>query len=247
MKYMGSKNRIAKHILPIMLYGRKPGQFWVEPFVGGANMIDKVDGNRLGADINEYLISMWRALQEGWMPPDFISEDNWRDIREKMDSHYPKHIISFCRFGCSFGADWNGGYARNVRKDTPNAEVLNSTTKSYCRQSKNNILKQIPSILEVGFLNCSYDELYIPPNSKIYCDPPYEGTTEYKDTFNHSKFWQWCRNKANEGHEIYISEYTAPDDFICLYSAELRNGLNNTKETKKATEKLFTYVPGAQL
>ena len=69
MKYMGSKNRIAKHILPIMLAERKEGQFWVEPFVGGANMIDKVDGNRIGADFNEYLISLWQELQKGWIPP----------------------------------------------------------------------------------------------------------------------------------------------------------------------------------
>lgn len=41
MKYMGSKNRLAKEIMPIMLKER--GQrTWVEPFVGGGNMIDKV-------------------------------------------------------------------------------------------------------------------------------------------------------------------------------------------------------------
>ena len=56
MKYMGSKNRIAKHILPIMLEHRTEGMTWVEPFVGGANMIDKVEGKRIGADINFYLI-----------------------------------------------------------------------------------------------------------------------------------------------------------------------------------------------
>lgn len=41
---MGSKNRIAKHLLPIMLKeAEKHGiTKWVEPFVGGANMIDKV-------------------------------------------------------------------------------------------------------------------------------------------------------------------------------------------------------------
>jgi len=55
MKYMGSKNRIAKYILPLMLKYRKPNQTWVEPFVGGANMIDKVDGKRIGADLNHYL------------------------------------------------------------------------------------------------------------------------------------------------------------------------------------------------
>ena len=59
MKYMGSKNRIAKYLLPIILKDRKEGQWYVEPFVGGANMIDKVDGNRIGADNNEYLIAMW--------------------------------------------------------------------------------------------------------------------------------------------------------------------------------------------
>lgn len=37
MKYMGSKNRIAKHILPIMLAEAEKNNIttWVEPFVGG--------------------------------------------------------------------------------------------------------------------------------------------------------------------------------------------------------------------
>lgn len=35
MKYLGSKARIAKEILPIILKDRKVGQYYVEPFVGG--------------------------------------------------------------------------------------------------------------------------------------------------------------------------------------------------------------------
>lgn len=69
MKYMGSKNRIAKHILPIILQDRKDGQWYVEPFVGGANMIDKVEGNRIGNDIHSYLIALHKAIQLGWKPP----------------------------------------------------------------------------------------------------------------------------------------------------------------------------------
>ena len=38
MKYMGSKARIAKHILPMILKNRKEGQCYVEPFVGAANI-----------------------------------------------------------------------------------------------------------------------------------------------------------------------------------------------------------------
>lgn len=36
MKYMGSKARHAKELLPIILANRKQGQWYVEPFVGGA-------------------------------------------------------------------------------------------------------------------------------------------------------------------------------------------------------------------
>ena len=42
MKYMGSKTRFAKHLLPIILKDRIKGQYYVEPFAGGMNMIDKV-------------------------------------------------------------------------------------------------------------------------------------------------------------------------------------------------------------
>ena len=35
MKYLGSKNKIAKYILPIILKDRTEGQYYVEPFMGG--------------------------------------------------------------------------------------------------------------------------------------------------------------------------------------------------------------------
>ena len=241
MKYMGSKNRIAKYLLPIILKDRKEGQWYVEPFVGGANMIDKVEGNRIGADSNEYLIAMWQELQKGWIPPDFVEEELWKDVKVQMNNKYPKHYIAFVRLGCSFGADWNGGYARNVRKDKPDAEILNSTTKSYCRQSKNNILKQSPLLKGVKFIHSSYQDLEIPPQSIIYCDPPYENTTKYKDGFDHLAFWEWCRNKSKEGHQVFISEYRAPEDFECVWEGIVNNSLNNQSEIKITTEKLFKY------
>lgn len=67
MKYMGSKRRIAKHILPIILKDRKEEQWYVEPFVGGANIIDKVVGNRIGADCNGYLIALLKEMQNDEM------------------------------------------------------------------------------------------------------------------------------------------------------------------------------------
>jgi len=43
---MGSKARFAKEILAIVLKDRKHGQWYVEPFVGGCNIIDKVQNKR---------------------------------------------------------------------------------------------------------------------------------------------------------------------------------------------------------
>lgn len=67
MKYMGSKARISKHIVPILLNHIGPGMDYVEPFVGGANVIDKIpaDIRRIGYDNNPYLIAMFRGVQAG--------------------------------------------------------------------------------------------------------------------------------------------------------------------------------------
>jgi DNA adenine methylase len=83
---MGSKNRIAKHILPIILKDRKENQYYVEPFVGGGNIIDKVDGLRIGAYFNKYvvqeLVSIRDNLEE--LPKDNsdFTEEQYKELRK---------------------------------------------------------------------------------------------------------------------------------------------------------------------
>jgi DNA adenine methylase len=229
MKYMGSKNRIAKHLLPIMLENRN-GRTWVEPFVGGANMIDKVDGERIGADYNEYLITLFKGIQNGFTPPNKVSEDEYKEARL---NRIITPLVSFIGFGCSYSGKWFGGYARgNTNKGQP---------RNYCLESKKNILKQSENLKGVEFIHSSYQDLEIPPNSLIYCDPPYKGTTGYKDKFNHSDFWEWCRTKTKEGHQVFVSEYNAPSDFKSIYSKEVNSSLTKDTGSKKANEQLFVY------
>ena len=68
-----------------MLAERKSDQWWVEPFVGGANMIDKVTGNRLGNDCNRYVIALLKELQKQipFNPP-HISESDYKNIQKKQ-------------------------------------------------------------------------------------------------------------------------------------------------------------------
>ena len=87
MKYMGSKARIAKHILPIILKDRKPDQLYYEPFTGGANLIDKVTGRRIGSDNNIYLISLLNALSNGWEPPREVSKEYFLEVKNNKDKY----------------------------------------------------------------------------------------------------------------------------------------------------------------
>ena len=103
MQYLGSKNKIAKHLLPIILKNRKPEQYYVEPFMGGGNMIDKVDGLRIGNDINYYLIEMWKSLQKGWIPPDVVTEEEYRYYKKCQEIEDPA-MVAFIGFIVSLGA-----------------------------------------------------------------------------------------------------------------------------------------------
>jgi DNA adenine methylase len=229
---MGSKNRISKYILPIMLKYRDNDMVWVEPFVGGANMIDKVKGKRIGSDNNEYLIKALITIRdEPNTIPDLISEDDYQKSKDEM---VVNGITGFIGFSMSFGGKWFGGYRRDIAGTKGNIENM----KTQTRRSKQSAIKQSEKIKGVDFICTDYRELVIPPKSLIYCDPPYENTTKYKNTFNHDNFWEWCRDKGKEGHIVFISEYNAPKDFICLWKKEVSTTLSKQKG-KKDVEKLF--------
>lgn len=238
MKYMGSKARIAKHILPIILKDRKDGQWYVEPFVGGANMIDKVDGNRIGADFNNHLIGALKLIRDSPQSiPDLITEEDYASASVRRSTY----LDGFIGFAMSFGGKWFGGYRRDVK----GAKGCVDNMITQTRRSKASAIKQSSLISGVKLIASSYRDLDIPPQSIIYCDPPYAGTTKYKDDFDHDKFWQWCRDKVKEGHQVFVSEYNAPDDFECVWQKEIQSGLN-TNTTKKGVEKLFVHVSQVQ-
>jgi DNA adenine methylase len=230
MKYMGSKARIAKHILPIILRNRKEGQWYVEPFVGGANLIDKVDGNRIGADCNHYLVGALKLIQ---LDPDLLPPDNI--YFNENDYKYAKNygmaadgMHGYIGFALSYSGKWWGGWCRD-----------GAGKRDYVAEAFRNAQKQSPKLKGVKFLATGYPDLVIPRNSIIYCDPPYAGTTKYKDDFDHESFWHWCRSKAKQGHAVFVSEYNAPEDFECVWQKEIVSSLTKDTGGKKGIEKLF--------
>lgn len=238
MKYMGSKARFSKEILPIILKDRTADQWYVEPFAGGMNAICEVQGNRIANDIHYHLIQMWRELVNGWIPKKYTREEH-KYIRENKDK-YPPHEVGWVGFNCSYSGVYFCGFAGETKTKI-------GTVRDYQTEAINNVLKQVPKMQGVIFQNKPYYELDLPPNSIIYCDPPYEGTSKYKvDDFNHSKFWNWCREKAKQGHTVFVSEYNAPADFECIWQKEAKSSLSANGKiggNKLSVEKLFKFSP----
>jgi DNA adenine methylase len=231
MRYMGSKDRLAKYILPIILKDRLEGQYYVEPFCGGCNTLTKVVGNRIASDNFLPLIEMWKAIQSGWTPPQEVSEEDFKFIKYSNDESVPLYLKGYVGFNLAFGASWLGGYARAAN----GAKIRNPGKEAY-----NNISKQFSLLEGVSFICTDYTTLTIPSNSIIYCDPPYRNTVKYPVDIVYDHFYQWCRDMKGTGHTIYISEYSMPEDFTCVWEKEVNRNLIRTNTTLTKIEKLFT-------
>lgn len=235
MKYMGSKSRIVKEILPIILKDRSSNQWYIEPFAGGMNVICNVDGNRIANDINPYLIAMWQKLVSGWVP-EKISKEEYYKIKNNKNN-YPDYLVGWVGFNCSYCGKWFDGFAGDaITKD--------GILRDFQSEAIKNCLKQVEKMNNIIFENKEYHELFIPKNSIIYCDPPYKSTTKYAYDINHNIFWDWVRNKSKEGHSVFISEYSAPPDFECVWQKESKSSLSangSVGKSKLSIEKLFKY------
>lgn len=230
MKYVGSKNRLSKQLAPIIQsyidnMGEKCNGYF-EPFVGGANMIDKINcSHKCGTDIHKYLIALLRHVQSGTYDlPDTISEEEYKAVKDNKDK-YPDWYVGLVGF-CSFGAKWFGGYPRDHRG--------RDVTNEYLR----NLKKQAPNLKDIEFrCRCFLDFSTDVKNFVIYCDPPYKGTTKYATSeFPYDKFYQWCKDMS-KSNVVLVSEYDIPEDgFECIWQGKVKCLLD--KKTDK-TEKLF--------
>jgi len=232
---MGSKRRVAKHILPIILDNRTDNQVYVEPFVGGGNLIEHVANPRIASDINPFLIAALCIIKDfPSMLPKTLTESEYKEYRMKSKSYnlsfYEQGLIGYVGFALSYGGKWFGGYCRD-----------GAGKRDYIMEAYRNAQKQTKHLQDIVFYNYSYEGVPIPPQSIIYCDPPYANTTKYSTSnFNHERFWEWCRKMTGDGHTVFISEYNAPPDFNCVWEKPVSSSLTADTGSKQAIECLFT-------
>lgn len=216
--YMGSKSRHALDIIAITCANRKQGQYYVEPFVGGGNVICKVphaQGPRIANDINWRMVAYLDALgNKGYKPPSEMTKDEWSRLMKNPNEH-PPELVAFAATCLTFGSMWMGEWVKE---------------EGRCLQGRNGAMRDAPGLTGVVFHSMSYEQMnaHIPPESIIYCDPPYQNTTIYegaktkikigealsKNNWKANSFWKWADALVAEGHRVYVSEYKGPSSAI---------------------------------
>ena len=246
MKYMGSKSRISKYIIPIIqkyIDDNNIAQY-LEPFCGGLNVFDKIQcDKKIAIDKHKYLIALFNHLKEGGGLPISVSKEEYSNVRSNHDN-YKDWYVGAVGFLASYNGRWfDGGYAKSGIEKTKNGERY----RDYYQESKNNLLQQFEK-LKIDFdkidFKCNDYNNYKDRNIKgflIYCDPPYKGTKEYSNSknFNHEDFWEtvrlWSINNI-----VLISEENAPSDFECIWKQEVSRSIKATDKSV-SIEKLFIH------
>lgn len=248
MKYMGSKSRIAKYIVPILqeCIDSNHVTTYIEPFVGGGNVIDKIRcQERIGSDINPYLIALLKRVQEGKPLLDEVSrntynlvKDAWKNGTDK--AKYEQWYVGNIGFLASYNGRWfDDRYAKPYIVKTPNG----SKTCDGYQESKRNLEKQASNLFNIT-LKCSEYKEYAPQHYKdcvFYLDPPYLNTKPYSinPTFDHEVFWGWARELSKNNY-VYISELVAPKDFEIVWNRSTLVSLD-TQHKNTRNECLFKW------
>ena len=238
MKYQGSKRRLVNKIIPVIESIKRPEQWYVEPFVGGANVIQHVSGKRIGADINKYMIAYLKEIQNGLTTFPIIYEEQYKDIRNNIDK-YDEWLVGYAM--SSYGFMGNYGTSNYMTASKP--EYIHRAVEKMAK-------KEWKRLQGIYFVTSDYKELNIPKYSFIYCDPPYQSRDGYRriDAYKVNEFWDWCRKKIyEEGHIILISELEAPDDFIPIINQKLKYRCKASKNHPEVEEKLFMHYSQVHL
>ena len=175
---------------------------------------------------------MFKALQEGWIPPTNITKEEYEHIRNNLNEN--KELSGFVGFGCSFSGIWFSTYAKN------------GTNRNYAKNAHNSILKKMKTLMDVNFICEDFRDLsYL--NTIIYCDCPYKNTSQYSKVllgdFPYNEFLRWAKEQSKD-NIVLVSEYkhNTPEDAKILLEIPSRTDIRGKYGKQiKTVEVLWTY------
>ncbi len=229
MRYLGGKRVAGKYIVPILLDAGGPRTKYWDVMCGGLHIARRLAaaGHQVRCtDVHAPLIAMYKAIAEGWVPPDKVTKRDYDAAKLSSDSDPMK---AFVGFGCAFGGKWFGGYA------------WDNSGRNYAAIARKVLLRDVRVIVDAGghFARC--DVMRTKPmdlrDTVIYFDPPYRGTSDYSVTSDHAKVDDVVRAWA-QSNTVFVSEYDLPYGTI-VWERRQKSKVARDKSVKMRTERLY--------
>lgn len=104
-------------------------------------------------------------------------------------------------------------------------------------------LESLESLERLRVTCASYDEIDIPDDAIVYCDPPYHACDKrlYEGTavFDHGAFYDWCV-RVSKTNPIFISEYSIEDDRFEVVAEKSKMTSMSSAKSFNVAERLYT-------
>lgn len=229
MRYLGGKHVAGKYIVPILLDAGGPRTKYWDAMCGGLHIARRLAaaGRRVRCtDAHAPLIAMYKAIAEGWVPPDKVTKRDYDAAKLLSDSDPMK---AFVGFGCAFGGVWFHSYA------------WDNSGRNYAAEARRGLLRDVRTIIDAGGCFARCDVTRTKPralrNTVIYFDPPYRGVSGYAVKIDHAKFddvvCAWAQSNT-----VFVSEYDLPYGAI-VWERRQKSTVSRDKSVKMHTERLY--------
>lgn len=104
-------------------------------------------------------------------------------------------------------------------------------------------LERLERLESLRVTSLSYDEIDIPDDAVVYCDPPYHASNMnlYEGTarFDHNAFYDWCVD-VSKTNPIFISEYSIEDDRFEVVAEKQKMTSMSSVKSFNVIERLYT-------
>lgn len=140
----------------------------------------------------------------------------------------------------------------HTSRNTPSLNSLQSLERLHSLESLESLerlqslqsLQSLERLERLRVTSLSYDEIDIPADAVVYCDPPYHDRDKklYECTassFDHCAFYDWCV-RVSKTNPIFISEYSIEDDRFEVVAEKQKMVSMSQFKSSIVTERLYT-------
>lgn len=209
--------------------------------------ISREDFERL-KDTDAYVRTCWSFGNGGYSYIYGRKIEPW-----KKALHYARVLGDFSLLKRDFGIDTNDASRQNIAKNADTWKLRDKlkyslksleSLESLQRLERLQSLESLERLQSLELYNGDYQEVKIPADSCVYCDPPYGNCyatidkRTYCKAFDYSRFYDWLRTRD---FPVYVSEYAMPDDFVSVWSRNKICKYSQTNNNLKTMEHLFVH------